>query len=110
MAELNMKDEKSTGRRIRAMSWSILFIVLSAMVLPTASYLFSPDSVHAQVVNDENQRANFWRAVRSVTGKSQIVGYEGDHRTLMQRDRMEDFLSPLMMLDLSETHDAPAYA
>ena len=49
------------------------------------------------------QRDNFWRAVASVTGKNRIIGYEGDHLTLMQRDKMEDFLSPLTMVDLFET-------
>lgn len=49
------------------------------------------------------QRDNFWRAVASVTGKNQIVGYEGDHLTLMQRDKLEDFLAPLTMVDLFET-------
>jgi creatinase len=60
------------------------------------------------------QRDNFWRAVRSVTGSNQIIGYEGDHLTLMQRDKMEDFLQPLTMVDLFETtmrqrmHKSPA--
>ena len=49
------------------------------------------------------QRDNFWRAVASVAGKNRIIGYEGDHLTLMQRDKMEDFLSPLTMVDLYET-------
>lgn len=49
------------------------------------------------------QRDNFWRAIVSVTGKGKIIGYEGDHLTLMQRDKMEDFLSPLTMVDLFET-------
>ncbi|WP_238372001.1 M24 family metallopeptidase [Heliomarina baculiformis] len=48
-------------------------------------------------------RDNFWRAVLSVTGTSAIVGCEGDHLTLMQRDKLEDFLQPLTMLDLSYT-------
>lgn len=49
------------------------------------------------------QRDNFWRAIASVTGRNRIIGYEGDHLTLMQRDRMEDFLAPLTMVDLFET-------
>ncbi|MGD9293352.1 MAG: aminopeptidase P family protein [Roseobacter sp.] len=60
------------------------------------------------------QRDNFWRAVASVTGKGKVVGYEGDHLTLMQRDKMEDFLNPLTMVDVYETtmrqrmHKSPA--
>ncbi|MFK7869770.1 MAG: M24 family metallopeptidase [Roseobacter sp.] len=49
------------------------------------------------------QRDNFWRAIKSVTGENRIVGYEGDHLTLMQRDKLEDFLNPLTMVDLFET-------
>ncbi|AEI92172.1 M24 family metallopeptidase [Roseobacter litoralis] len=49
------------------------------------------------------QRDNFWRAVASVTGKNKVVGYEGDHLTLIQRDKMEDFLSPMSMVDVYDT-------
>ncbi|MDQ2094097.1 aminopeptidase P family protein [Rhodalgimonas zhirmunskyi] len=47
------------------------------------------------------QRDNFWRAVASVAGKGKIIGYEGDHLTLQQRDKLEDFLSPLTMVDMA---------
>ena len=47
------------------------------------------------------RRENFWRAVRSVTGENTVVGYEGDHLTLSGRDRMEDFLKPLTMVDMA---------
>jgi creatinase len=49
------------------------------------------------------QRDNFWRAVASVAGTGQVVGYEGDHLTLMQRDKLEDFLQPVTMVDLFDT-------
>ena len=49
------------------------------------------------------QRDNYWRAVASVTGTGKIIGYEGDHLTLMQRDKLEDFLKPLTMVDLFDT-------
>ncbi len=69
---------QTKGRgRLRAMTWSVLFIVISAMVLPTASYLISSDTAFAQVSNDENQRANFWRAVRQgAVGYSAVSGVE----------------------------------
>ncbi|MFC3118608.1 M24 family metallopeptidase [Jhaorihella thermophila] len=60
------------------------------------------------------QRDNFWRAVKSVTGAGRIVGYEGDHLTLQQRDKLEDFLEPLTMVDIAPTtmrqrmHKSPA--
>lgn len=46
-------------------------------------------------------RNNFWRAVRSVVGERKVVGCESDHLTLIQRDRLEDFLQPLTTVDLS---------
>ena len=49
------------------------------------------------------QRDNFWRAIKSVIGTGRLVGYEGDHLTLMQRDKLEDFLQPLTMIDLALT-------
>ena len=64
-------------RRLRSMAWSLVFIVVSAMVLPTASYLLPTETVHAQVNEDENQRANFWRAVREgEAGYSSVQGPE----------------------------------
>ncbi|MHA7852415.1 aminopeptidase P family protein [Roseovarius sp.] len=47
------------------------------------------------------QRDNFWRAILSVTGDNKVVGYEGDHLTLQQRDKLEDFLKPLTMVDVA---------
>lgn len=49
------------------------------------------------------QRDNFWRAVVSVCGNGGVVGHEGDHLTLMQRDQLEDFLKPMAMVDLTPT-------
>lgn len=59
-------------------------------------------------------RDNFWRTVASVTGENQIIGYESDHLTVQQRDKLEDFLRPMLMVDLFETtmrqrmHKSPA--
>ncbi|MEM9551360.1 MAG: aminopeptidase P family protein [Pseudomonadota bacterium] len=49
------------------------------------------------------QRDNFWRAILSITGRGKIIGCEGDHLTLIQRDKVEDFLEPMTMVDLSQT-------
>ena len=46
-------------------------------------------------------RDNFWNAVVHVAGTGGVIGHEGDHLTLAQRDRMEDALSPLAMVDLA---------
>ncbi|MGA1759296.1 MAG: aminopeptidase P family protein [Paracoccaceae bacterium] len=47
------------------------------------------------------QRDNYWRAIASVTGAGKTIGYEGDHLTLVQRDKLEDFLKPGATLDIS---------
>ena len=48
------------------------------------------------------QRDNFWRAVRSVSGEGGVVGYEGDHLTLLQKAKLEAFLSPVKTVDIHE--------
>ncbi len=47
------------------------------------------------------QRDNYWRAILSIAGTGAVVGYEGDHLTLMQRDKLEHFLCPVTMVDLA---------
>ncbi|QBF33170.1 M24 family metallopeptidase [Thalassococcus sp. S3] len=57
---------------------------------------------------------NFWRAILSVTGTGGIIGYEGDHLTVIQRDKLEDFLEPQGVAGLAQTtmrqrmHKSPA--
>ncbi|MDU8910008.1 M24 family metallopeptidase [Aestuariicoccus sp. MJ-SS9] len=59
-------------------------------------------------------RNNFWRAIASVTGPGQVVGYEADHMTLAQKALMEDFLAPARSLDMAPAtmrqrmHKSPA--
>ena len=48
------------------------------------------------------QRDNYWRAVRSVAGTGAVIGYEGDHLTMLQRAKLEAFLAPSRMVDLHE--------
>ena len=72
-----IRSPSTTSRRLRAMAWSFLFIVMSSMVLPSASYLFTGESANAQIKEDNNQRANFWRAVRQgQAGYSAVSGPE----------------------------------
>ncbi len=47
------------------------------------------------------QRDNYWRAVRSVAGESQVIGYEADHLTVKQRDKLEGFLKPSKTVDIA---------
>lgn len=60
------------------------------------------------------QRDNYWRAVRSVTGMGQVIGYEGDHLTLMQKGLLDTFLTPKACIDVApitmrqRIHKSPA--
>ena len=48
------------------------------------------------------QRDNFWRAILSVTGAGATIGYESDHLTLLQKGKLEHFLTPSFVVDLYE--------
>lgn len=86
MTKLNTKGKSmqtaKLKRRFKMMSWSLLFIVCSAMFLPLSSYIFTANqsfaqSADAQGPDDNNQRANFWRAVREgQAGYSAVSGPE----------------------------------
>lgn len=60
------------------------------------------------------QRDNYWRAILSVTGEGTVLGYEADHLTVMQRDKMEHFLRPIKTIDIAPAsmrqrmHKSPA--
>ena len=60
------------------------------------------------------QRDNFWRAVLSVAGSGKSIGYEGDHLTILQRDKLMAFLSPARATDIAPAtmrqrmHKSPA--
>ncbi len=47
------------------------------------------------------RRDNFWRAVASVTGTGRVLGYEGDHMTIVQRDRLCAMLEPRDIIDIA---------
>jgi creatinase len=48
------------------------------------------------------QRDNYWRAIKSITGGSAVIGIESDHLTLMQQGKLQSFLSPSSVVDLYE--------
>ena len=60
------------------------------------------------------QRDNYWRAILSVTGPNKVIGLEGDHLTLQQRDKLLSFLAPKQTVDLcvatmrQRMHKSPA--
>ena len=47
------------------------------------------------------QRDNYWRAILSVAGEGKVVGYEGDHLTLMQKGKLDAFLQPAQTVDIA---------
>lgn len=47
------------------------------------------------------ERDNYWRAILSVTGPGKVVGYEMDHLTILQSEKMNSFLRPATILDVS---------
>ena len=59
-------------------------------------------------------RDNYWRAVESVTGSGQRIGYERDHLTLFQLDKLEAFLKPAETINVADLtmqqrmHKSPA--
>ncbi|MQQ10388.1 M24 family metallopeptidase [Epibacterium sp. SM1979] len=48
------------------------------------------------------QRDNFWRAIVSVAGEGISIGYESDHLTLLQLEKLKSFLKPSETVDLFE--------
>ncbi len=46
-------------------------------------------------------RDNFWRAVASVSGENAGIGYEADHLTLHQHEKLVAFLSPKSLTDIA---------
>lgn len=46
-------------------------------------------------------RDNFWRAVAHVGGTGRVVGFEGDHLTLLQSGKLDGFLSPRARVDIA---------
>jgi creatinase len=46
-------------------------------------------------------RNNYWRAILSVTGTGKVIGFEGDHLTLMQKALLDEFLKPASSQDIA---------
>ncbi|WP_281993199.1 aminopeptidase P family protein [Sulfitobacter geojensis] len=47
------------------------------------------------------QRNNYWRAILSVTGIGQVIGYEADHLSMSQNALLDAFLSPKALIDVA---------
>ncbi len=46
-------------------------------------------------------RDNYWRAILSVTGPGKVIGFEGDHLTLVQSAKLDHFLAPSARIDIA---------
>ena len=59
-------------------------------------------------------RDNYWRAILSVAGEGRVIGYEGDHLTLLQKGKLDAFLKPSQSVDVAPAtmrqrmHKSPA--
>ena len=49
------------------------------------------------------QRNNYWRAIQSVAGSGNVIGYEGDHLSLAQKALLDEFLTPKSSMDIAPT-------
>ena len=47
------------------------------------------------------QRDNFWRTLLSVTGEGRVIGCEADHLTLVQSEKLNQFLKPSRGVDIA---------
>lgn len=47
------------------------------------------------------ERDNYWRAILSITGTGKVIGYEMDHLTVLQSEKLSAFLRPGALLDVS---------
>ncbi len=47
------------------------------------------------------RRDNFWRAIASVTGSGKVIGYEGDHLSVVQMAQLDAFLGPAAKIDVA---------
>lgn len=59
-------------------------------------------------------RDNYWRAIKSITGTGKTIGYESDHLTLLQLNKLNSFLEPKASVDVylstmqQRMHKSPA--
>ncbi|MFU8863781.1 MAG: M24 family metallopeptidase [Rhodobacterales bacterium] len=58
-------------------------------------------SVGDNITYTDWTRDNFWRAVLSVTGSGRVIGFEGDHLTLLQSGKLDSFLTPSARVDIA---------
>ncbi|MDH5368802.1 MAG: hypothetical protein OEW99_02175, partial [Gammaproteobacteria bacterium] len=63
----NSNADSRLSRRKRMMGWTFLFMILSVVLLPLGSYVYTDLVASAQAADQgatSNPRSNYWRAVR----------------------------------------------
>jgi len=80
--QINSNASARLSRRKRMMGWSFLFIILSVVLLPLGSYVYTDLVATVQAADQgtaTNPRSNYWRAVRGgEAGYSAIKGTESN--------------------------------
>lgn len=56
---------------------------------------------HEALTYTDWERNNYWRAIRHIAGEGHVVGYEGDHMSLVQHGLMGAFLKPSRSVDIA---------
>ncbi len=59
-------------------------------------------SVDGNVTYTDWKRDNFWRAVKSLTGKARRIGVENDHLTLAAQEKLREFLGAVDLIDIAQ--------
>lgn len=82
----------------------------AVVVTPTQSVTISAGIDAAQpwrrcygdnVTYTDWQRDNYWRSICDITGKGAVIGFEGDHLTLLQSEKLDHFLAPKGRVDVA---------
>ncbi|MDA9293675.1 aminopeptidase P family protein [Amylibacter sp.] len=58
-------------------------------------------SATKNIIYSDWKRDNFWRAVKSCIGNAKVLGIEGDHITIVQQSKLNDFLNPAKIIDIA---------
>lgn len=78
--QIKNNTDTRLSRRKRTMAWSFFFMILSVMLLPLGSYVYTDLVTSAQAADNAattNPRSNYWRAVRGgEAGYTAIKGQE----------------------------------
>ena len=84
-------SDTTRSRRRRAAVWILLAMVLAVPLAPLSGLLLMGEPAQAQVDEGENQRANFWRAVRQ--GNAGYTAVQGQETNVLIQNGGENWRS-----------------